>query len=159
MRSIYEGFIIQEYADRLRKAVTRYGLPKGTGVYHSWQRDLDYRVLNLLGYMQPSSPLYWQCYLYNALTAGGVSDREDIYTITILDQRWHFGEYKWDFAPEKNKIPGAACSEGAELLGNDRVPGVRQSAISRRMDGRGRFQCRSRVWPTYRAAYPRLALG
>jgi hypothetical protein len=116
MRSVYDGFNIQEYAGRLSKAITRYGLPKGIGVYRSWQCDLDYRVSDLLGYMQPLAPLYWQFYLYHALTAGDVIDRDDIYTITVLDHRWHFGEYQWAFAPEKMKHRVRRALKGLNYL-------------------------------------------
>ena len=70
-------------------------------MYRTWLRDPDYRVLGLLGYMQPSGALYWRSFLYDALIAGDVYDRPDIWTITILDRRWHFGECRWDFAPKK----------------------------------------------------------
>jgi hypothetical protein len=51
--------------------------------------------------MQPSSGPYWQCYLREALLQSGIPDRKDLATITVLDERWHFGEKNWDFAPGK----------------------------------------------------------
>ena len=101
MKSVYQGYDVEWYADKLDRAIARYGLPQGIGVHRTWLRDLDYRVRDLLGYMQPSASLWWQCYLYHALTASDVIDRPDIFTITILDKRWHFGERRWNFAPGK----------------------------------------------------------
>jgi hypothetical protein len=114
VRSVYDGFDVAAYDEKIKRAINRYGLP--TGAYRSWMRDLDYRVSDLLGYMQPSAPLHWQFYLHHALTAGGVIDRDDIYTITILDQRWHFGEYKWGFAPEKIKYQVRRALKGLNYL-------------------------------------------
>lgn len=79
-------------------------------------RDLDYRVLESLGYMQPSAALYWQFYLYHALTAGGVIDRPDIFTITVLDHRWHFGEHRWQFAPGKIEYQVRRALKGLNYL-------------------------------------------
>ena len=82
-----------------QRSIARYGLPQGA--YRWWLRDLNYRIRDLLGYMQPSAALYWQYYLYHALTAGDVIDRPDIFAITVLDHHWHFGEYQWNLAPGK----------------------------------------------------------
>jgi hypothetical protein len=101
MAAVYQGFDVRTYKDKLRKALAKHGLPKAIGVSPSWGRDPDFRVLSQLGYMQPSAAGYWQSFLFKALIAGDVIDRPDIWTITILDKRWHFGERKWDFAPKK----------------------------------------------------------
>jgi hypothetical protein len=45
--------------------------------------------------------MYWQCYLFAALQTAGIDQRLDLSTITILEQRWHFGERHWNFTPEK----------------------------------------------------------
>ena len=99
MKSIYPGYDIPSYHQRLAKAISRYGLPQGAS--RAWLRDPDFRVWDYLGYMQPSGAMYWQCYLYAALQAGGIDQQPDLSTITILDKRWHFGERQWNFAPGK----------------------------------------------------------
>jgi hypothetical protein len=99
MKPIYLGFDIPEYNERLRKAISRYGLPRGAP--RAWLRDPDFEAWGSLGYMQPSGAMYWQCYLKAALQAAVIADRPDLSTITILDERWHFGERHWDFFPKK----------------------------------------------------------
>jgi hypothetical protein len=100
-RPIYLGHDIPGYHERLCKAISRFGLP--TGAPRAWLRDPDFQAWDQLGYMQPSGAMYWQCYLYAALQAAGIDQRLDLSTITILDQRWHFGERKWNFSPGKIK--------------------------------------------------------
>jgi hypothetical protein len=99
MKPIYRGFDIPGYNERLRKAISRYGLPRGAS--HAWLRDPDFEASGPLGYMQPSGAMYWQCYLIKALQAAGIDQRSDLSTITILDERWHFGEHDWNFSPTK----------------------------------------------------------
>jgi hypothetical protein len=96
-KPVYLGFDIPEYQERLRKAISRYGLPHTAP--RAWLRDPDFQAWDSLGYMQPSGVMYWQCYLFAALQAAGIDQRFDLSTITILDKRWHFGERKWDFSP------------------------------------------------------------
>jgi hypothetical protein len=98
-KRIYPGYDIPGYHERLSKAIKRYGLPRGAP--HAWLRDVDFQAWDYLGYMQPSGAMYWQCYLFAALQAAGIDQRLDLSTITILDQRWHFGERNWNFAPGK----------------------------------------------------------
>src|ERR1700732_147836 len=100
-RPIYLGHDIPGYHERLCKAISRFGLP--TGAPHAWLCDPDFQAWDQLGYLQPSGAMYWQRYLYAALQAAGIDQRLDLSTITILDQRWHFGEWKWDFSPGKIK--------------------------------------------------------
>ncbi len=99
MKSIYPGYDIPSYHQRLSKGISRYGLP--TGAPRAWLRDPDFRAWDYLGYLQPSGAMYWQCYLFAALQAAGIDQRPDLSTITILDKRWHFGERHWNFAPGK----------------------------------------------------------
>ena len=114
MQSAYQGYDVRWYEDELERAITRYGLPQGAP--RSSLRDLDYRVADLLGYMQPSAALYWQFYLYHALVAGDVFDRSDIWTITVLDKRWHFGEHRWNFAPTKIEYQVRRALHGLNYL-------------------------------------------
>src|SRR3954467_3241310 len=99
MKPVYQGLDVRQYKDKLDRANSLYGLPKRA--HAARVHDLDFHVPDLLGYMQPSASVYWQHYLYHALTEGGVIDRQDIRAITILDHRWHFGEHLWDFNPRK----------------------------------------------------------
>ena len=92
---VYPGHDVELYRAKREKAIRRYGMPPAAPRY--WGRDLDYDAWAALGYMQPSAALWWQKYLYEALIAAGVADRTDVYTITIIDRCWHFGERKWDF--------------------------------------------------------------
>src|SRR5580700_8287921 len=96
-KRIYLGYDIPAYHARLCKTIRRYGLPRGAP--RAWLRDPDFQAWDYLGYMQPSGAMYWQCYLYAALQAAGIDQRLDLSTITILDQRWHFGERAWNFSP------------------------------------------------------------
>src|SRR5258705_452069 len=89
-RRSYLGHDIPGYTERLLKAISRYGLPPGAS--RAWFRDPDFQAWNSLGYMQPSGSIYWQTYLYAALQAAGVDQHRELSTITILDERWHFGE-------------------------------------------------------------------
>jgi len=98
-KPVYLGYDIPAYHERLRKAISRYGLP--TAAPRAWLRHPDFQAWNYLGYMQPSGAMYWQCYLFAALQAAGIDQRPDLSTITILDHRWHFGECLWNFAPRK----------------------------------------------------------
>src|SRR4051794_4097828 len=99
MNSVYPGSNVREHEELLSRAIARHGLPHGAN--RKWARDLNYRASDYLGYMQPVAPLYWQTYLYHALMASDAVDRPDIWAITILDWRWHFGELQWKFAPTK----------------------------------------------------------
>lgn len=110
----YPGHDIRFYKNKLESAIARYGFP--TGARRSCIRDLDHRVADFLGYMQPSAPLHWQAYLYRALLAEDVFDRSDIYTITIIDQRWHFGERQWDFQPGKIEYQVRRALKGLNYL-------------------------------------------
>jgi hypothetical protein len=98
-KPIYLGYDIPGYHERLCKTLRRYGLPRGAP--RAWLRDPDFQAWDYLGYMQPSGAMYWQCYLYAALQAAGIDQRLDLSTITILDERWHFGARHWHFAPGK----------------------------------------------------------
>jgi hypothetical protein len=95
----YLGHDIPGYTERLRKAISRYGLPSGAP--RAWLRDPDFQACGYLGYMQPSGSIYWQCYLYTALQAADIDLHLNLSTITILDKYWHFGERNWNFAPGK----------------------------------------------------------
>jgi hypothetical protein len=99
MPNAYEGFDVRQYQEILDRTLHRYGLPPGA--YRSWRSNLNYRVFDLLGYMQPVAPLYWQNYIYNALMDSGAVDRPDTYMLTLIDKRWHFGEREWAFSPTK----------------------------------------------------------
>src|SRR4051794_3071324 len=116
MAAVYKGFDVRAYKGKLRDALVRYGLPKAIGVYRSWLRDPDYRALDRLGYMQPSAARHWQSYLFDALIAGNVIDRPDIWTITILDKSWHFGERSWNFAPKKIEYKVRRALKGLNYL-------------------------------------------
>jgi hypothetical protein len=113
-KSIYLGYDIPAYHERLRRAIARYGLPAGAP--RAWLRDPDFQAWDYLGYMQPSGAMYWQCYLYPALQAAGIDQRADLSTITILDKRWHFGERHWDFSPGKVKHRVQQALKGLNYL-------------------------------------------
>jgi hypothetical protein len=114
MKPIYLGFDIPGYHERLCKTIRRYGLPRGAP--RAWLRDPDFQAWNYLGYMQPSGAMYWQCYLYAALQAAGIDQRLDLSTITILDQRWHFGGRAWNFAPTKIEYQVRRALKGLNYL-------------------------------------------
>jgi hypothetical protein len=99
MRTVYHGHDVAQYKDKLERAIYRYGHPRGT--YRPFSYGLDDHVDDKLGYMQPSAALYWQKYLHEALVAHDVYDRGDIWAMTILDRRWHFGEHHWRFEPRR----------------------------------------------------------
>jgi hypothetical protein len=99
MPASFLGYDIPAYSDRLLKAIHRYGVP--LGCHFRWPDCLDYCAWDYLGYMQPSSGLWWQCYLQEAIKNFGLSEWEDLGTLTILDDRWHFGERDWNFRPGK----------------------------------------------------------
>ena len=99
MSLIYPGYDVCAYKRILERAILNYDLP--CGAPRSLYGDLDYRVLDFLGYMQPAAGVYWQTYLYHSLVDGGVYRRSDIYPTTIIDNDWHFGERQWDFSPGK----------------------------------------------------------
>jgi hypothetical protein len=114
MKPIYLGFDIPGYHARLCKTIRRYGLPRGAP--RAWLRDPDFQARDYLGYMQPSSAMYWQCYLYAALQAAGIDQRPDLSTITSLDERWHFGERAWNFAPKKIEYQVRRALKGLNYL-------------------------------------------
>jgi hypothetical protein len=114
MAAGYPGHDVRFYKDKLDAAIARYGFPNGAP--RSYIRDFDFLVADCLGYMQPSAPLYWQAYLYHALLAQDVFDRPDIYTITIIDQRWHFGEREWNFQPGKIEYQLRRALKGLNYL-------------------------------------------
>jgi hypothetical protein len=60
--------------------------------------------------------MYWQCYLFAALQAAGIDQRLDLSTITILDQRWHFGERNWNFAPRKIEYQVRRALKGLNFI-------------------------------------------
>lgn len=109
-----QGFKVREYKDKLENALTWYGVPRRA--LNMRARGLDYRVTDMLGYMQPSASVYWQHYLYHALTEGAVIDRDDIRPITILDHRWHFGEHQWNFNPRKIEYQVRRALKGLNYL-------------------------------------------
>jgi hypothetical protein len=98
-RPIYLGHDVPGYDPQLVKAISRYGLTRGAP--WRWQTAPDFAAWDQLGYMQPSGGIYWQSYLYTELQAAGIDQCLDLSTITILEQRWHFGERNWRFAPGK----------------------------------------------------------
>lgn len=140
MQRIYQGYDVRVYKEKLEKAVFKYGLPMGASP--SLLRDLDYRVLDFLGYMQPTASRYWQIYLYHALVDGGIHDRFDIYPTTILDRYWHFGERNWRFAPGKIEYQVRRALNGLnylvmiefEIFGNVRFPEEFKIEVSRFRD-------------------------
>jgi hypothetical protein len=115
MARVYEGFDVREYEDKLSRAIRRYGLPPTARQW--WARDLNQRVWDFLGYMQPAAAQYWQAYLYNALLASdSVDATQDAWTITILDRRWHFGERLWNFAPGKIEYQTRRALKGLNYI-------------------------------------------
>ena len=114
MPKVYPGHDVEFYQDRLAKTIRRYGMPTAAPRY--WRRDLDYLAWDALGYMQPRAALFWQQHLYRALVADGVVDRPDIYTITIVDQRWHFGQHDWNFQPAKIEYQVRRALKGLNYL-------------------------------------------
>ena len=113
-KRIYPGYDIPGYRERLYKSIKRYGLPRGAP--RAWLRDVDFQAFDYLGYMQPSGAMYWQCYLFAALQAAGIDQRVDLSTITILDQRWHFGERNWNFAPRKIEYQVRRALKGLNFI-------------------------------------------
>ena len=109
----YLGYDLPEYRARLEKTISRYGLPTDK---RSWARDIDYRAWDHLWYMQPSSALWWQCYLQQAITDASLPGRPDLATITVLDHRWHFGEKHWDFNPGKIEYQVRRALKGLNYL-------------------------------------------
>lgn len=114
MPEVYEGFKVQEYEDKLYRAIRRYGLPPTASGW--WARDLNRRVQNFLGYMQPIAAQYWQAYIYHALLAGAVDGTQDVWAITVLDRNWHFGERLWKFAPGKIEYQVRRAFKGLNYL-------------------------------------------
>lgn len=114
MNRKFLGFDIPAYRDRLQRAVARYGRPKDALVL--WLNDSDEHACDHLRYMEPSAGLCWQCYLYNALLELGINQRPDLATITILDQRWHFGERHWNFQPGKIEYQVRRALKGLNYL-------------------------------------------
>lgn len=113
-RLVYLGHDIPDYTERLRKAIRRYDLPPGAP--RIWRNDPDFRAWDYLSYIQPSGAMYWQCYLYAALRAAEIDGDFNLWTITILDQRWHFGERHWNFAPGKIEYQVRRALKGLNYL-------------------------------------------
>jgi hypothetical protein len=131
-KRIYPGYDIPGYHERLSKSIKRYGLPRRAP--RAWLHDVDFQAWDYLSYMQPSGAMYWQCYLFAALQVVGIDQRPELSTITILDQRWHFGERKWNFAPGKIEYQVRRALKGLnyivaiefEIFRNVRYLGVRR---------------------------------
>ena len=110
----YAGHHVRFYEHKLQTAIARYGLPSGLLSFQV--TNLDLRVADVLGYMQPSAALYWQAYLYYALLNADVFDRSDIFTLTIIDKNWHFGERQWNFQPGKIEYQVRRALKGLNYL-------------------------------------------
>jgi hypothetical protein len=114
MKSTYQGFDVSAYEDKLLRATTRYRWPRGA---NNVRRDhFRYKARKLRSCMQPIAAQYWQIYLYRALMESDAVDRPDLFTITLLDKRWHFGELDWQFARGKIEYEVRRALKGLNYL-------------------------------------------
>jgi hypothetical protein len=114
MKRVYSGYDVRTYHEKLVKTIARYGLPKGAP--HAWLRDPDFRASDHLYCIQPSAGIYWQCYLYAALQAAGIDHQAGLSTITLLDERWHFGAKNWKFSPTKMEYQVRRALKGLNYI-------------------------------------------